>query len=68
MQNVQLNTFRGGKKICVRGYPWIKYVMGTEQVAKRVSTGIINRYLTICYFMDTDTDLMIPVSTGIRIC
>jgi len=57
---------RGGEKICVRGYPWIKSVMGTERVAKRVSAEIINGYLTIRYFMGTDTDLMMPVPAGIR--
>jgi len=41
--------------------------MDTERVVKRVSAGIINGYLTICYFMGTDTDLMIPVPAGIRI-
>jgi len=51
---------RGGKKIRARGYPRIKSVMGTGRVVKRVSTGIINGYLTTRYFMDTDTDLMIP--------
>ena len=57
---------RGGKKIRARGYPRIKSVMGTGRVVKRVPTGIINGYLTIRYFMDTDTDLMIPVPAGIR--
>jgi len=56
------------KKIRVRGYPWIKSVMGTGRVVKRVPTGIINGYLTTRYFKDTDTDLMIPVPVGIRTC
>jgi len=59
-------TYRGGKKIRARGYPQIKSVMGTGRVVKRVPTGIINGYLTTRYFMDTDTDLMIPVPAGIR--
>jgi len=58
--------FRGGKKICARGYPRIKSVMGTRRVAKRVPAGIINGYLTTRYFMDTDTDLMIAVPAGVR--
>ena len=55
---------RGGKKIHARGYPWIKSVTG--RVAKRIPAGKINGYLTTRYFMDTDTDLMIPVPAGIR--
>jgi hypothetical protein len=57
---------RGGKKIRARWYPRIKSVMGTGRVAKQVPAGILNGYLTIRYFMDTDTDLMIPVPAGIR--
>jgi len=34
---------RGGKKIRVRGYPWIKSVMGTGRVAKRVPRGYNKR-------------------------
>ena len=56
---------RGGKKIRTRGYPRIKSVMGTGRVAKRVPAGIINGYLTTCYFMDTDTDMMMPMLAGI---
>jgi len=47
------------------GYPRIKSVMGTGRVANWVPVGIINRYLTIRYYMNTDTDLMIPVPAGI---
>ena len=57
--------FGGGKKICACEYPWIKSYMGTGRVAKRVSAGIINVYLTTCYFMGMDTDLMILVPAGI---
>jgi len=39
--------------------------MDTGRVAKRVPVGIINGYLTTRYFIDTDTDLMIHMSTGI---
>jgi len=38
--------------------------MGTGQVAKRVTTGIINGYLTTHYYMDTDTDLIVPIPTN----
>jgi len=55
-----------GKKIRARRYLRIKSVIGTGRVAKRVPTGIINGYLTTRYFMDTDTDLMIPVPASIR--
>jgi hypothetical protein len=48
----------------VHGYPWVKSVTGMGQVAKRVSTGIINRYLTTHYYMDTDTDLIVPIPMG----
>jgi len=57
---------RGGKKIRAREYPRIKSVMGTGRVAKRVPADIINGYLATRYFMDTDTDMMIPVPAGIR--
>ena len=57
---------RGGKKIRTRGYPRIKSVMDTGRVAKRVPADIINGYLATRYFMDTDTDMMIPVPAGIR--
>jgi len=56
---------RGGKKIRVHGYPRIKSVMGTGRVVKRVPADRINRYLATRYFMDTDTDMMIPVLAGI---
>jgi len=37
---IQANgAFRGGKKIRVHGYLWIKSVMGTERVVKRVFAG-----------------------------
>ena len=57
---------RGGKKIRARGYPRIKSVMDTGRVGKRVPADIINGYLTTRYFMNTDTDMMIPVPAGIR--
>ena len=57
---------RGVKKIRARGYPQIKSVMGTGRVAKRVPADIINGYLTTRYFMDLDTDMMIPVPADIR--
>ena len=50
--------------IFARGYPRIKSVIDTGRVAKRVSAGIINGYLTTRYFMDTD--LMMPVPASIR--
>jgi len=57
---------RGGKKIHACGYPWIKSVMDTERITKRVSTYIINEYLTTCYFMDMDINLMILVPASIH--
>jgi len=39
--------------------------MDMGQVAKRVSMGKINWYITTHYFMDTDMNLMIPVLAGI---
>jgi len=47
---------RGGKNTHTHEYPWVKTVTGMERVAKRVSTGIINGYLTTHYYMDTDMD------------
>jgi len=35
--------------------------MSTGRIAKWVFVGIINEYLTTRYFIDTDTDFMIPV-------
>jgi len=35
--------------------------MGTGQVVKRVSTCIINGYLTTHYYMGTDTDLIVSI-------
>jgi len=40
--------------------------MDTGHVAKKVPSSLINMYLTIRYFIDTDTDLLIPVSAGIH--
>ena len=60
------NESRGGKKIRARGYPRIKSIMGTGRVVKRVPAHVINGYLATRYFMDTDTDMMIPVPAGIR--
>jgi hypothetical protein len=54
----------GGKNTHTHGYPWVKSVTGMERVAKRVSTGIINGYLTTRYYMDTDTDLIVSIPTG----
>ena len=67
MSPVKLTYNGGGKKIRTCGYPRIKSVMGTRQVAKRVPADIINGYLTTCYFMDTDTDMMIPVPVN-KLC
>jgi len=53
-------TPRGGKNIHTHGYPWVKSVTGMERVARRVSTGIINGYLTTHYYMDINTDLIVP--------
>jgi len=55
---------RGGKNIHADGYPRVKSVTGTGRVAKRVSTGIINEYLTTHYYMDTDMNLIVPILTG----
>ena len=53
----------GGKNTHAHGYLWIKSVTGTGRVTKRVSTGIMNEYLTTHYYMDTDTDLIVPILT-----
>jgi len=50
----------GVAKIPVHGYPWVKSVTGTGRVAKRVSTSIVNEYLTTHYYMSTDTDYRYP--------
>jgi len=63
---MEMLTSRGGKKIRACRYPWIKSVMGMGRVARWVSMDIINWYLTTRYFMEADTDLMIPVPAGIR--
>jgi len=43
---------QGGKNTHAHGYLWVKSVTGTGQVAKWVSMGIINGYLTTHYYMD----------------
>ena len=53
-------------KLGVAKKPVPASVMGTGRVAKRVPADIINGYLATRYFMDTDTDMMIPVPAGIR--
>ena len=55
---------RGGKNTHAHGYPRVKSVTGMERVAKWVSTGIINGYLTTRYYMDTDTNLIVLIPTG----
>jgi len=45
-------------------YPWVKSILDTERVAKRVSTGIINGYLTPHYYMDMDMDLIVLIAMG----
>jgi len=52
-------VFRGDKDIHVHMYPWFKSVTNTGRVAKRVLMGMVNGYLTIHYYMDTDTDLIV---------
>jgi hypothetical protein len=64
---VRLDCIRGGKNTNSHGYPWIKSVTGTGRVAKRVSMGIINGYLTTHYYIDRDTDLLVPIPTGTHI-
>jgi len=39
--------------------------MGMGRVDKRVLAGVINGHLTTRYFMDTDTNIMMPVHAGI---
>ena len=58
---------RGVKNTHAHGYPWVISVMSTGRVAKRVSTGIINGYLTTHYYMDTDTNLIVSIPTGTHI-
>jgi len=65
-EGLKRGAVRGGKKIRAREYPRIKSVMSTGRVAKRIPADIINGYLATRYFMDTDTDMMIPVPAGIR--
>jgi len=55
---------RGGKNTHAHGYPWVKSVTGTWLVAKRVSTSIINGYLTTHYYMDMDMNLIVSIPTG----
>jgi len=55
---------KGGKNTYVHIYPRVKSVTGTGRVAKRVSTDIINGYLTTHYYMDTNTDLIVSIPTG----
>ena len=52
---------RGGKNTHAHGHPWVKSVTGTGRVAKRVSTCIRNGYFTTHYYMDMDTDLIVPI-------
>jgi len=52
---------RGGKNTHAHGYSWVKSITGTRRVAKRVSMGIINGYLTTHYYMGTDTDLIVSI-------
>ena len=47
--------------------PLGKIRLGMGRVAKRVSTCIINGYLTVHYYMGTDTDLIVSVPTGTHI-
>jgi len=54
----------GGKNTHVHRYLCVKFVMGIGRVAKRVSTSIVNRYLTTHYYMDTDMDLIVLILTG----
>jgi len=55
---------RGGKNTHAHGYPWVKSITGTGRVVKRVSTDIINGYLTTPYYVDTDKDLIVHILTG----
>ena len=57
----------GGKNTHAHGYLWVISVTGMGRVAKQVSTCILNGYLTTHCYMDTDTDLIVFIPTGIHI-
>ena len=57
------SLIRGGKNTHVHVYSWIKSVTGTGRIVRRVSTGIINKYLTAHYYMDTNTYLIVSIPT-----
>jgi len=51
----------GGKNTHAHRYLWVKSITGTGRIANRVSTGIINGYLTINYYIGTNTDLIVSI-------
>ena len=63
--NYRVNR-RDGKKEHAHGYPQIKSITDMEHVVKRVSVNIIYNYLTTCYFINMNTNLMISMHTAIR--
>ena len=56
-----IDMSRGGKNTHAHGYPRVNSITGTEWIAKQISIGIINGYLNTHYYMDTNTNLIVPI-------